>query len=255
MALYAETVPDSVERTFLIVDDRHLLREALEALIRKEWPNSRIIGFDIADEVVDFAASESADVVLLNFDAGVMRSIEAIRFVRTSQPATKVLVLQFEGTIEEELELFRAGVGACVPKKVSGASIVEILRLVTAGGAYISADVAALLARHEETMLQNSTSIKRSLSAREYTLLGFLKLGSSNKEIARRLRISESAVKLYLRNLFHKLGVRNRTEAVITGIRAGIFESGGRQPVQQIRRPIAEGTDLADHFDKYRDMP
>ena len=104
-------------------------------------------------------------------------------------------------------------------------------------------------------MLPNSPATRRSLSAREYALLESLKLGLSNKEIARSWQISERAVKLYLRNLFHKLQVRSRTEAVVTGIRMGIFENDEARALQTVRQVgprIAEEADPVEKLGKRR---
>lgn len=244
-----------VERTFLIVDDRRLVRETLERLVRNEWSDAKIVGFDTANEAVAFMRNQRADIVV--FDAGdrTMPSAEAIRSIRTSRWGTRVLLLQFEGTVEEEIAWFWAGVSACVPKGATGAGIVEIFRLVTTGGAYVSAEVVTRLVRSREAVISNSTSTKSFLSPREYTLLESLKLGSSNKEIARSLQISESAVKLYLRNLFHKLRVKNRTEAVITGIKMGIFERDEAEGPRKIRHgllPKKDETAPPRNLDKRR---
>lgn len=255
MLVHTGTAPDSVERTFLIVDDHHLVREAFERLVKTEWPNSKIVGFDFIDDVVGFVGTERADIVIFSADDRTRPSVATVRSIRASWWGTRVLLSQFEGTVEEELELFWAGVSACVPKRATSLNFVGILKLVTAGGAYISAEAASSLVRSREIMLPNSPATRRSLSAREYALLESLKLGLSNKEIARSWQISESAVKLYLRNLFHKLQVRSRTEAVVTGIRMGIFENDEARALQTVRQVgprIAEEADPVEKLGKRR---
>jgi DNA-binding NarL/FixJ family response regulator len=112
------------------------------------------------------------------------------------------------------LRAVKAGARAYLLKSLVRKDLVEIIRLVHAGGKRIPPEVAAELAEH---------AADEALSSREIEVLGLISGGNANKEIAAKLSITEETVKGHMKSIFTKLGVHDRAHAVTIGVKRGII--------------------------------
>ena len=133
--------------------------------------------------------------------------------IRKEFSDSRFIVVTTYETDEDIYRAIQAGAQSYLLKDSSGEEILSTIRTVHAGGVHLS----------EKMALRLSERLKReNLTPRDMTLLELLIKGRSNKELAAALSLPEATVKFYLRELFAKLGVQDRTEAVVNALRHGI---------------------------------
>lgn len=196
----------------VLVDDHPIVRAGLRTLLTSD-PRVEVIGEAASGEealVVVGALvrkGEAPDLVLMDLQLGSgMTGIDATRRLREEQPGVRVLVLT---TFDADTDIFGAldaGAAGYLLKDTPTAQLVSSVLDAAAGRAVLSPEVAM-------RMVGRVTNPDAGLSQRETEILELLVTGASNREIARRLFISESTVKGHLVNLYDKLGVDNRTAA------------------------------------------
>ena len=201
----------------VIVDDHPLFRDGLIQTLKAE-PDIEIVGqAGSAGEAIELVAELVPDVVLL--DITIPGSgLKAAQNIAASSPITKIIMLTASEAEEDVLTALKAGARGYILKGVSGPELVKIVRNVNAGEAYVTPHLAASLL----TEMNGGPASRRStsgpldeLTERERQILEQLAAGSSNKEIAQRLFLSEKTVKHYMTNILQKLHVRNRVEAAL----------------------------------------
>jgi two-component system NarL family response regulator len=165
-----------------------------------------------ADAVVAFDRHRP-DVTLLDLRMPVMEGVEAVRRIRERDPHAKVIVLTTYDTDEDISRALRAGAKAYVLKDITAEALVGCIHDVLAGKTYLAPAAAAKLAEGVARV---------QLTPRELATLRLMADGKANKEIANALGISERTVKTHLGNLFGKLGVTSRTEALKVATRRGL---------------------------------
>jgi two-component system NarL family response regulator len=197
----------------MLVDDHPALRKGLAALVQSE-PGMTVI-FETGDgrEAVEQFRNLRPDVVLMDLRLPGLSGVEAIMEIRKEFPDSRFIVVTTYETDEDIYRAIQAGAQSYLLKDSSGEEILSTIRTVHAGGVHLS----------EKMALRLSERLKReNLTPRDMTLLELLIKGRSNKELAAALSLPETTVKFYLRELFTKLGVQDRTEAVVNALRHGI---------------------------------
>ncbi|MDQ7792793.1 MAG: response regulator transcription factor [bacterium] len=204
----------------LIVDDHPVVREGLELMLGRR-PNLAVVG-QAADgwEALEQARRLKPDVILMDLRLPRMDGVEATRRVREECPQARVLVLTTYDQDELVLAGLRAGAAGYLLKDSPREDIFRAIEGVHRGETVLHPSVAAQVVEHA-TAGPAAAAAPSPLSQREREALHCLSDGLSNREIAARLGIAESTVKTHLANLFAKLGVSDRTEAVTTAIRQG----------------------------------
>jgi DNA-binding NarL/FixJ family response regulator len=145
-----------------------------------------------------------------------MSGIEATRLIKEESPDTKVLILTMftdPGTVAEAV---KAGADGYLSKGASGDALVQGIRDVADGRSVLDPNVT------EGIFGRIGGKDIRALSDRELTVLQELTHGKSTREVAEHIHVSEETVKTYLKQIFKKLGVRDRTEAVAEAFRRGL---------------------------------
>jgi DNA-binding NarL/FixJ family response regulator len=141
--------------------------------------------------------------------------VEVITTIRAEDPEARAIVLTtFDGD-EDIFRALEAGARGYLLKDSTTTELLDAIRVVHTGGRRVPPEVAARL-------VERATS-GPSLSAREIEVLRLVAAGKTNKEIASALFISEGTVKTHVNSIHEKLGVRDRTEAVMTALRRGIL--------------------------------
>jgi DNA-binding NarL/FixJ family response regulator len=207
--------------TFIVADDHPLFRNALRQTLEPRYPDARVVEAGTLDEVVTaIEAGGDPDLVLFDLSMPGVRGFSGLMYLRAQFPAVPVCVVSASedaATIRRSLALGAAGF---VPKSSPPAEIRQAIDAILAGGAWAppghdlggkSADDDALAGR------------LRSLTPQQLRVLMMMGEGLLNKQIAYQLNVSEATVKAHVSAVLQKLGVENRTKAVLA---AGRFELG-----------------------------
>lgn len=198
----------------LLVDDHALVREGLSLMIETQ-PDMTIVSEAInGQHAIEQFRRHLPDLTLMDLRLPVMSGVEAtVRIRREFHDARLIVLTTYDGD-EDIYRALQAEAMAYLLKDVPGEQLLEAIRAVHAGRRYMPPIVASRLS---ERML------KSELTPRELEVLRLIVKGMSNKEIARATAITEETVKSHVSNILSKLGVADRTQAVITALQRGIF--------------------------------
>ena len=210
----------------LIVDDHMVVRDGLTTMLGREGD------FTVAGEArngleaVDQARELRPDVVLMDLRMPELDGVEAMTRIREEDSDVKFIVLTTYDTDEYIFHAIQAGAKGYLLKDTSREELFRAVRAVHRGESLIQPGVAArVLDRFAELSRQASQlPDSHSLSDREIEVLGLMAKGAPNKEIASSLTTSESTVKTHVANIFQKLEVSGRTEAVTQAMQRGIIK-------------------------------
>jgi DNA-binding NarL/FixJ family response regulator len=198
----------------LAADDHPMVRAGLAAVIGDE-PDMEFVGEAAnGQEAVELFRQHRPDVTLMDLRMGVMDGLAATRAILDEFPSARIVVLTTYDGDEDIHRALAAGAKSYLLKDMLRTQVVNTIRAVHRGNRVIPAEVAARLAEHVPRL---------QLSPRELEVLAFVSKGLSNKEIARLINRTEETVKAHLKSIFIKLGVDDRTEAVMIGIERGIL--------------------------------
>lgn len=197
----------------LLVDDHLVVRAGLRALLDSQ-PDIEVIGeADTGEDAVAMAADRSPDVVMMDLALGAgINGVEAIRRLRTARPDQPVLVFTTYDTDADVVRALDAGAIGYLLKDSAPRDIFGAIRDAVAGRSVLSPPVAA-------RVLDRMRRPDQALTAREAELLSLLAEGLTNKELGKRLFISEATVKTHLAHIYAKLGVDSRAAAVSIALR------------------------------------
>ena len=207
----------------LIADDQTLFRTGLARLLDED-PRVEVVGqaVDGAD-VVKRAAALHPDVILMDLKMPNLDGPEATRQIVAEHPEIKVLILSTFDADSYVLQALRAGASGYVLKDSQPDAIVSSILAVINGERVM----ANAVANRVLDMLTGTTSPKQfydGLTAREVEILKLLAAGQANKQIARRLNISEKTVRNHVSHMYEKLQIYDRSQAVLYAVRKGLIE-------------------------------
>ncbi|HEU4328007.1 MAG TPA: response regulator transcription factor [Roseiflexaceae bacterium] len=203
----------------VIADDHNVVRAGIRELLADE-PDIEVVGeARNGRDAVDVALARRPDVVVMDINMPVLSGVEATRQIRAGAPEVRVLVLTSYGDDPYIYGLLDAGASGYLLKTAEDQEIVRAVRLTAAGQAVIDPAVAPrLLAR-----LSKPAAASGELTERELEVLRLAGHGQSNKQIGAALQISDRTVQNHLANIYGKLGVASRTEAVTTALGRGLI--------------------------------
>jgi DNA-binding NarL/FixJ family response regulator len=210
----------------LIVDDHPVVRDGLRGVIEGE-PDMEVVGeagngAEALARVAGADAGGGVDVVLMDLRMPQMGGVEAIKQLRRTAPAVRVLVLTTFDTDRDVLPAVEAGATGYLLKDTPRAELLRAVRSAHRGEAVLSPTVAGRL------MGQVRGPEPEVLSTRELEVLALVAAGSTNREAAQKLFISEATVKTHLLHIYAKLEVRDRASAVAVGYQRGLLVPDGR---------------------------
>lgn len=206
----------------LIADDHPVVREGLFAMLSRE-PDFKVVG-EAKDgaEAVDKARRLNPDVVLMDLRMPEVDGVEAMRQIRSTNPDIKFIILTTYSDDEYIFSGIEAGARAYLLKDAPREELFKAIRAVYKGESLIQPVVASRLI-DRFTELSRKVPSGEQLTERETEILQLMARGAANKEISAQLSISESTVKTHISNIFQKLGVNDRTEAVTQALKRGII--------------------------------
>jgi len=206
-------MPDQIR--ILIAEDHDVVRDGLASVLAFQQDMTVAGHASNGHECVARFRELKPDVVLMDLSMPELDGVAAIGVIRTDFPDARILVLT---TYDGDESVFRAlenGARGYLLKDCSTADLLAAIRKVHSGGTHVSERAASRLA---ERALAGG-----GISPREVEVLNLIAAGKSNKEIAALLFVSEGTVKTHVLNIHQKLGVSDRTEAVVVAIRRGIL--------------------------------
>ena len=211
----------------LIADDQRLVRSGFRMILRAD-PGLEVVGeAGDGEEAVALASSLRPDVVLMDVRMPRLDGIEATRRITSSPEPARVLVLTTFDLDEYVYGALRAGASGFLLKDAPEEQLAAAIRVAADGGALFSPAVTQrLIERFARAGDGPSPPVLDELTTREVEVLRLVARGLSNAEIAGELVVSEHTVKTHMARILGKLGLRDRTQAVIAAYESGLVRPG-----------------------------
>jgi len=207
----------------VIADDHELFREGTRNLINQEQDMEVVGEASNGEEAVGLVTRLRPNVTLMDIAMPGVNGIEATRQIKARQPAVAVLILTAYDNDQYILALLEAGAAGYLLKNVRGSDLVDAIRSVHAGEAVLHPAIARKVLNRFGTSEQKPGGRIQpvELSEREMEILKLASKGMSNRDIAGNLYLSRRTVQAHLGNIFRKMDVGSRTEAILHALRMG----------------------------------
>ena len=214
----------------VVADDQGMVRSGFSVLLNAQ-PDIEVIGEAVnGEEAIARAAELHPDVILMDVRMPVLDGLQATRVITAMDSAPKVLVLTTFDLDDYVYEALRAGASGFLLKDASAGELAAAVRLVAAGDALLSPGVTRrLIAEFARMGAPRSPGRQQldGLTERESEVLALVARGRSNAEIAGYLVVAEQTVKTHVSRILMKLGLRDRTQAVVLAYETGLVHPGG----------------------------
>lgn len=204
--------------SLLIVEDHAVVSKGLQAMLEPIEALKLVGSCPTGEAAVEHVRDGSVSVVLMDVNlAGAMSGIEATRRIKQVSPSTKVLILTMYTDPATVAQAVEAGADGYLSKGTSPESLAKAIEDIAAGRSVLDPTVT------EGVFGLIGGRGRSTLSDREVYVLQALSNGLTTREVAQQMHLSEDTIKTYLRQIFRKLDVRDRTEAVAEGFRRGFI--------------------------------
>jgi DNA-binding NarL/FixJ family response regulator len=215
----------SAKIRIVLADDHPLLRKALKDLLEKENAFAIVGEAGDGEEAVKLAYELAPDVVIMDISMPNLDGLQATQQIKARCPNVAVLVLTVHTDDECILEILKAGAAGYLIKSAFGDEVVHAIHAVATGDMVLSAPIGQRLLKQAARFPTRPVLLEagEKLSTRELEVLKLTARGLSNKDVASALGIKLRTVKGHLADVFAKLRVASRTEAVIAGLQAGFL--------------------------------
>jgi len=201
----------------VVADDHGVVRDGLAGVIAAQ-PDLEVVATAAnGGEAVELCRNTSPDVVLMDLEMPLLDGIAATRAIRKDRPDTAILVLTSFSDVRRITAALAAGAAVYLLKDASADDVVRGIRAAASGGAPLDPHAARLLLE-----AKNAPDPLEGISPREREVFALLLDGLPNKLIARKLGISDKTVKTHLTNIFRRIDVTDRVQAVLWAERQGL---------------------------------
>jgi DNA-binding NarL/FixJ family response regulator len=211
--------------TILIADDHPLIRKALRNDLEKQADFELVGEASDGEEAVKLATQLVPNVVIMDITMPKLNGLEAIEQIKMNCPQIAILALTIHTDHEHILGILKAGAAGYLTKSVFGEDVIQAIRAIISGEAVISGEVFQKIIEYAIVNKTKPMTLEygEKLTVRELEVLQLAAIGMSNKDIAIKLNISIRTVKAHLAEIFDKMRVSSRTEAIFTALRAGLI--------------------------------
>jgi DNA-binding NarL/FixJ family response regulator len=206
----------------VIADDHAIVREGLKRIV------SSAVGMEVVGEasdgmeVMQRVRDLSFDVLMLDLSMPGRNGMETIKLVRAEKPKLRVLVLSMHQELQYAVRAIKSGASGYMTKESAPDLLVQAIRRIAGGGAYISDEVAQQLAL--QAMPGSATLPHESLTDREFEVMQLLVAGTSVTHIAAKINLSVKTVSTHKSNLMQKLALDNQSELIRYAMRHGLAD-------------------------------
>jgi DNA-binding NarL/FixJ family response regulator len=209
----------------LLVDDHALFRDGLEMLLGRHWPQWRLhTASTLAEALVPLQGGLALDLVVLDLGLPDSDGLEGLTRLREAAPGLPIVVLSADERRETVLAAIDAGAAGYIGKSADSAGFVAAMRTVLDGGVCLP---PSALGERQATLAESEDTL--GLTPRQREVLWRVLEGKPNKLICADLGLALSTVKTHLAEIYRRLGVRTRTQAVVAAARLGLrFERPAR---------------------------
>ena len=217
------TVP--LKTRVLLADDHRMVRRGLRLVLDAEPDIEVAAEADDGREALTLALAEEFDLAILDITMPRLTGLQAARELGRHRPGVKVLILSMHDDEQYLFEALRAGASGYVLKSAADRDLVDACRAAMRGEPFLYPDAIRTLARdHIERAHEAGKDLVDPLTPRESQVVKLIAEGSTNREIAGELTISEKTVERHRANILEKLGMRDRVELTRYAIRRGLVE-------------------------------
>ncbi len=210
----------------LIADDHALLRESMRSVV--DGQEDMVVVGEACDgeEAVRISSDLKPDIAVLDIVMPKLNGLEASKGIKKVSPGTAILILTAYDDVQYVLGLLEAGAAGYLLKSARGEDVVAAIRAVRAGESVLHPSIITklLMRRAGVAIGDDRPKSRANLSDREFEVLTLAATSMSNKEIAERLSVTVRTVKAHLSNIFVKMNVASRTEAILLAVREGWLE-------------------------------
>jgi DNA-binding NarL/FixJ family response regulator len=211
----------------MIVDDQKLFRENLKIVIELRLPDAKVVGIaSNGHEALELLNDRKPNLILLDMRMPAMNGVEFIRQLRITGNKVKIIVLTTFDDDEYVFEALRLGAVGYLLKEIEPEELTAAIMDIHHGKTLMSPEVTAKLVKEATRYRAIDTGVSNdvfsSLTSRELDVLRHLALGEDNREIANNLQIAEGTVKNHVSNIYEKLGLKDRAQAIRYAILHGL---------------------------------
>jgi DNA-binding NarL/FixJ family response regulator len=209
----------------LIADDHPLIRSGLRALLGRE-KEFEVVG-EAADgyQALELVEQLKPDVVMLDISMPRLNGIDVAKKISETTPSTRVIIVSIHSDEGYVLRALKAGAKGYLLKASPEGDILNAVRAVAAGQAYLSPEMSRLLVEEyvREMRCRGVEDSYDLLSIREKEILQLLASGTSNRQIADMIHVSVATVETHRTNIFQKLGIHSLPELILYAVRKGLL--------------------------------
>lgn len=214
---------DLTKIKIIIADDHPLIRQGIRTLLEREPDFDIVAEASDGEEAVKLTSEYEPDVILMDVGMPKLSGLDATRIIKAEHPGISVLVLTIHDDERYIIGFLKAGASGYLLKTAYGEELVHSIRALRAGTLVMHPTVGERLLSCFDSQQLNKVKLDgvEQLTVREVEVLKLAARGMGNNEIARELKIGVRTIKGYLVNIYAKLGVNSRTEAVVCALQQG----------------------------------
>lgn len=216
----------------LIADDQELIRQSLQIVLSASEGIEVIGTVKNGSEVAQAVRKNKPDIILMDIRMPEIDGVQCTKIIKETYPNVKIIVLT---TFDDDEYIFNAlkyGASGYLLKGVSVNELVKAIHTVINGGAMINPDIATKVFKLFSEMAQGDVSLQvdskkntEDLCNTEWKIIKYIEFGLSNKEIAKKLNLSEGTIRNYISTILNKLNFRDRTQLAIWAVQTGVIRN------------------------------